>query len=200
MATFLHPRALTRLQKLPHGTNFPASSTLRISSVVARPGTTNDRALARTPELRTRTRLPGSHVAERGPTGLFLVEAHTRDISSTLIRQRLAARESIDDLVPSAVARHIATHHLYQVENDLHGTHTNTTVRKLVGAKKRAVSRAARLPKEVTGAVHAAQGKKASDVVVLDLRKAGGFTDYFVICTGGSGRQIQAIADAVKKR
>ena len=74
-----------------------------------------------------------------------------------------------------------------------------TTVRKPVGAKKRAVSRAARLPKEVTGAVHAAQSKKASDVVVLDLRKAGGFTDYFVICTGGSGRQIQAIADAVKR-
>jgi hypothetical protein len=42
-----------------------------------------------------------------------------------LIRQRLAARESIDDLVPSAVARHIAAHHLYQVENDLHGTYTN---------------------------------------------------------------------------
>jgi ribosome-associated protein len=73
-----------------------------------------------------------------------------------------------------------------------------TTVRKPVGAKKRAVSRGARLPKAVTGAVHAAQSKKAFDVVVLDLRKAGGFTDYFVICTGGSGRQIQAIADAVK--
>jgi ribosomal silencing factor RsfS len=26
--------------------------------------------------------------------------------------------------------------------------------------------------------------KKAEDVIVLDLRKAGGFTDYFVICTG----------------
>lgn len=74
-----------------------------------------------------------------------------------------------------------------------------TTVRKPAGAKKRAVGRAARLPKQVTGAVHAAQSKKASDVVVLDLRKAGGFTDYFVICTGGSGRQIQAIADAVKE-
>ena len=74
-----------------------------------------------------------------------------------------------------------------------------TTVRKPVGAKKRAAGRAARLPKEVAGAVHAAQSKKASNVVVLDLRKAGGFTDYFVICTGASGRQIQAIADAVKE-
>jgi nicotinate-nucleotide adenylyltransferase len=104
---------------------FPGVLDLANFVIVARPRTTIDRALARNPELRTRTRLPGSHVAERGPTGLFLVEAHTRDVSSTLIRQRLAARESIDDLVPSAVARHIAAHSLYQVENDLHGTHTN---------------------------------------------------------------------------
>lgn len=49
----------------------------------------------------------------------------------------------------------------------------------------------------MTAAVQAARSRKAIDVVVLDLRKAGGFTDYFVICTGTSGRQIQAIADAV---
>jgi len=47
------------------------------------------------------------------------------------------------------------------------------------------------------GAVDAVREKKAIDVVVLDLRKAGGFTDYFVICTGTNPRQIQAIADAV---
>jgi ribosome-associated protein len=35
--------------------------------------------------------------------------------------------------------------------------------------------------------------------VVLDLRKAGGFTDYFVICTGGNPRQITAIADGVRE-
>ena len=38
-------------------------------------------------------------------------------------------------------------------------------------------------PKAVAGAVRAALDKKAEDVVVLDLRKAGGFTDFFVICT-----------------
>jgi ribosome-associated protein len=58
--------------------------------------------------------------------------------------------------------------------------------------------KATRLPKAVTTAVHAALDKKASDVVVLDLRKAGGFTDYFVLCTGGNPRQIQAIADSVE--
>ena len=46
--------------------------------------------------------------------------------------------------------------------------------------------------------MHAALDKKAEDVVVLDLRKAGGFTDFFVICTGGNTRQIVAIADGVR--
>ena len=53
------------------------------------------------------------------------------------------------------------------------------------------------MPRAVMGAVDAVREKKAIDVVVLDLRKAGGFTDYFVICTGTNPRQIQAIADAV---
>jgi ribosome-associated protein len=55
-----------------------------------------------------------------------------------------------------------------------------------------------RLPKAVSTAVRAALDKKAMDVVVLDLRKAGGFTDYFVLCTGGNPRQIQAVADGVE--
>ena len=46
--------------------------------------------------------------------------------------------------------------------------------------------------------MQAALDKKAEEVVVLDLRKAGGFTDFFVICTGGSTRQIVAIADGVR--
>ena len=49
------------------------------------------------------------------------------------------------------------------------------------------------------GAVRAVQDKKAVNVVVLDLRKAGGFTDYFVICTGTNPRQIHAIADSVEE-
>jgi ribosome-associated protein len=64
-------------------------------------------------------------------------------------------------------------------------------------AKARKTTRAPKLPKAVSGAVHAAQDKKAVDLVVLDLRSAGGFTDYFVICTGNNARQISAIADNV---
>jgi ribosome-associated protein len=54
-----------------------------------------------------------------------------------------------------------------------------------------------RLPKQVQTAVRAAEDKKATNLVVLDLRKAAGFTDYFLICSGGNARQIRAIADSV---
>ncbi|HKH70471.1 MAG TPA: ribosome silencing factor [Vicinamibacterales bacterium] len=57
---------------------------------------------------------------------------------------------------------------------------------------------APKLPKAVATAVRAAREKKAQDVTVLDLRNAGGFTDYFVICTGNNARQIAAIADSVR--
>ena len=61
------------------------------------------------------------------------------------------------------------------------------------------VKRAApKLPKAVATAVRAARDKKALNIVVLDLRNAGGFTDYFVICTGNNARQITAIADSVR--
>lgn len=58
---------------------------------------------------------------------------------------------------------------------------------------------AAKLPRAVSTAVDAALDKKAADVVVLDLRKVGGFTDYFVLCTGANARQIQAIAESVEE-
>ena len=77
---------------------------------------------------------------------------------------------------------------------------TATSAAKPAAAKaaKPAVRRG-KLPKAVSGAVQAALDKKAEDVIVLDLRKADGFTDYFVICTGASARQITAIADGVRE-
>ncbi len=39
--------------------------------------------------------------------------------------------------------------------------------------------------------------KKATDVVVLDIREQSVIADYFVICTGSNPRQIQAVANAV---
>ena len=54
-----------------------------------------------------------------------------------------------------------------------------------------------RLPAQIEHAIAAAEDKKAMDLVVLDLRKAAGFTDFFLIATGGNPRQIRAIADSV---
>jgi ribosome-associated protein len=57
--------------------------------------------------------------------------------------------------------------------------------------------KAARLPAHIALAIGAAESKKAEALVVLDLRKAAGFTDYFVICSGTNPRQVRAIADAI---
>jgi len=47
--------------------------------------------------------------------------------------------------------------------------------------------------------IQAAQGKKALDIVVMDLRGMTAITDYFIICSGRSSRQVMAIADHIQK-
>jgi ribosome-associated protein len=51
----------------------------------------------------------------------------------------------------------------------------------------------------VERAARAALDKKASDVVILDLRKSTAFTDYFLLASGTNQKQILAIADAVQE-
>lgn len=48
-------------------------------------------------------------------------------------------------------------------------------------------------------AVEAASDKQASDIVLLDARKACSFTDYFVICSGESDRQTRTIYEEVEQ-
>jgi ribosome-associated protein len=40
----------------------------------------------------------------------------------------------------------------------------------------------------------------AKDIVILDMRPACSYTDYFVICTGQNARQTKAIYDEVRDR
>ena len=47
-------------------------------------------------------------------------------------------------------------------------------------------------------AIAAAQDKKALDLVLLDLNKVGSFTDCFIICSGISAPQNQAIANEIE--
>jgi ribosome-associated protein len=56
------------------------------------------------------------------------------------------------------------------------------------------------LPQGVQLAVEAAQEKKAAAVTVLDLRGVGAFTEYFLICTGFSTPQVQAICTEMEAR
>ncbi len=78
-------------------------------------------------------------------------------------------------------------------------TKTATRARATDAGGTPKATRKPRMPKAVSAAVDAALDKKAHDVVVLDLRKAGGFTDYFVIATGTNTRQINAIADSIEE-
>jgi ribosome-associated protein len=56
------------------------------------------------------------------------------------------------------------------------------------------------IPARVRSAVTAALDKKAIDLRVLHLSAVTSFTDYFVICSGTSQRQAQAIGDGVEER
>ena len=42
-----------------------------------------------------------------------------------------------------------------------------------------------------------ADDKKAQSIVELDLRGVIDYTDYFVICSGGTDRQVKAIVDGI---
>jgi ribosome-associated protein len=53
---------------------------------------------------------------------------------------------------------------------------------------------------QVKTAVRAADEKKAQNMLVLRLSAITEFTDYFVICSGNSSRQTQAIADEIVER
>lgn len=45
--------------------------------------------------------------------------------------------------------------------------------------------------------VELAEDKKAADIVLLDLAGLTSLADHFVICSGGSDRQLEAIADGI---
>ena len=46
----------------------------------------------------------------------------------------------------------------------------------------------------------AALEKKAFNVTILELKRASSLTDYFLICSGRSDRQGQAIAQAIEEK
>ena len=47
--------------------------------------------------------------------------------------------------------------------------------------------------------INATLQKKAKEIVVLNLKEISAFTDYMIICSGASEREVQAIAAAIKQ-
>ena len=67
---------------------------------------------------------------------------------------------------------------------------------------KRAVSHSQKssFPEQLNEVVDAALEKNADNLVVLDLRQCEAFTDFFVICSGRSPRQVTAIVESIETR
>ena len=108
---------------------YPAVLDLAHFAVVARPGITLHSLQARVPDLADRMTTPdlfkpptyakasaGRQAPSPKPDGktrVILIETATPDVSSTEIRRRVRAGESIGDLVPESVAAYVSTHRLY---------------------------------------------------------------------------------------
>ncbi len=53
---------------------------------------------------------------------------------------------------------------------------------------------------EIRAAAEAAQEKLAEDITALKLPGPGAFAEYFLLCSGQSVPQLQAIAEAIEER
>src|SRR5262249_14938435 len=126
---------------------------------------------------------PSQLVAHLRKTSVHLLETVASDISATETRKRAHRGQSIHGLVSARVEAYILKQGLYSEDA--------RDIRLQVKADT--------LPKAVRLAVEAAQNKKASAITVLDLSSLGTFTEFFVICTGFSTPQVQAICSEVEE-
>ncbi len=92
---------------------YPAVLDLAHFVVVSRPGTSVATLYERLPHLRSRLKPAREGTAVTAEPSIFLVDARTPDVSSTDIRHRLRAGDSITGLVPAIVEAHILQHALY---------------------------------------------------------------------------------------
>lgn len=131
------------------------------------------------------------------------------DISASDIRARVRRGDPIDDLVSPAVADYIEAHHLYRELPSEEGLTVTEPVEPTTSPpiaapradglpSRPAVPPSERPPLDIARRiVELAEDKKAADMVVLELTQLTTLADYFVICSGGSERQLDAIADGI---
>jgi nicotinate-nucleotide adenylyltransferase len=135
------------------------------------------------------------------------------DVSASSIRRLAAGGRPLGELVPPGVGRYIEAHRLYrqpelledpspvtEPANDAQSpTGATSTVPRPDGLPNRGPTAATdERPLDMARRiVDLAEDKKAADIVLLDLTGLTTIADAFVICSGGSERQLEAIADGV---
>ncbi|MEO7157452.1 MAG: nicotinate-nucleotide adenylyltransferase [Vicinamibacterales bacterium] len=92
---------------------YPAVLDLAHFVVVSRPGITLDSLRDRVPSAFPSTAPTAGGRDASAKTRVILVEAHTPDVSSTDIRRRARAGETLAGLVPESVGQYIRAHRLY---------------------------------------------------------------------------------------
>lgn len=97
---------------------YPAVLDLAHFAVIARPGHRMDDVRASLPALEPRVVAADALRPATHPSVVYL-PADTPAISSTDVRRRAAEGQSLDGLVPPAVASHIARHRLYTRVTDI---------------------------------------------------------------------------------
>lgn len=94
--------------------------------VVSRPGHQASELPRRLPDIAPRMREPQDHASRdrsAAGTSVWLVNAATKDVSSSEIRERLTNGRSVDGLVPPSVATYIERHRLYRTDRTDGGLH-----------------------------------------------------------------------------
>jgi nicotinate-nucleotide adenylyltransferase len=173
------------------------------------------------PDAEALGRIAGDHTGR-----VLAIPGPDVDVSASAIRRRVALGEPIDGLVPPGVAAVIERDGLYRdpdVQEDPsivtdpapasrtpadEGSPVATAPRPdglpnrgaaaAAAAAAAVVPAADRAPLDLARRiVELAEDKKAADIVLLDLTGLTTLADAFVICSGGSERQLDAIADGI---
>ena len=92
---------------------YPAVLDLAHFVVVSRPGTAASGIPDRLPQIAGRVRIAARHTDMPVTPSVFLVDAPTPGVSSTEVRRRLRAGESVEGMLPPAVERYIRHQRLY---------------------------------------------------------------------------------------
>jgi len=155
---------------------------------------------------------------------IVLFDGPRVDVSASNVRHRAGASQTLAGLVPPGVAKVIAANRLYRQPEPQEDEPIVTDRAPLAGTPADPTSAPAHAPRPdglpsrdaaaaATAAtlpaterppldmarriVELAEDKKAADIILLDLTGLTTLADAFVICSGGSERQLDAIADGV---